>query len=123
MSRLGDLRDNSAPLVAVVKPHKPVSPTTVGRWIKEALKLAGIDTAIFKAHSTRSASTSKAAMAGIPTDTILKVADWSKTQTFQRYYNRSIQEEDTTIRNDAAHSFASGILRNDIDMLPGDKIE
>ena len=39
-------------LVSYLKPHKPVSPTTVSRWLGQALAMAGIDTEVFKAHST-----------------------------------------------------------------------
>ena len=39
------------------------------------LKLAGIDTDIFKAHSIRSASASAAASAGLTTNQIIKAAD------------------------------------------------
>lgn len=37
------------------KPHKLVSSSTVGRWIKDQLKEAGVDTTIFSAHLTRGA--------------------------------------------------------------------
>ena len=40
------------------KPFKPVSRNTISRWIKSVLELAGIDTAIFKAHSTKVAAVS-----------------------------------------------------------------
>ena len=48
---------------------------------------AGIDTSIFKAHSTRSASSSKAKIQGIST---AQIANWARAATFQRFYNRSI---------------------------------
>ena len=46
--------------VATVKPHKPVASCAIARWLKEVLKLSGIDVSIFTAHSTRSASISAA---------------------------------------------------------------
>ena len=47
-------------LVSHIKSHKPVSPSAVYRWQRQVLAMAGIDTEGFKAHSTRSASLSKA---------------------------------------------------------------
>ena len=41
------------------------------------LKEAGVDTASFKAHSTRGASVSAAAQKGVTTNDILQTADWS----------------------------------------------
>ena len=38
---------------------------TIARWLKEILRLAGIDVFIFSGHSVRGASTSAAAGAGI----------------------------------------------------------
>ena len=41
--------------ISYVKPHKNVSRDTISRWCKNMLEEAGINTSIFKAHSTRSA--------------------------------------------------------------------
>ena len=80
-------------LVSYVKPYAPVGTSTVGRWIKNLLGLSGIDTTKFKAHSTRSASTSKASQT-IPTDTILKYVGWSSDSTFRKFYNRPVAADD-----------------------------
>ena len=56
------------------KPYKAVSRDTVSRWILQVMNAAGIDTNKFKPGSTRAASSSKAAEAGVPScrrDTIL----------------------------------------------------
>ena len=45
---------------------------------------------IFTAHSTRAASTSKAATI-VPIQTILKTATWSNAKTFTKYYNKPVQ--------------------------------
>ena len=37
--------------VAVVKPHNPVSSSTIVCWMKGMLQQAGIDVSIFGAHS------------------------------------------------------------------------
>ena len=83
------LRKESTHLfVAIVKPHKPVAPCTIARWLKEVLKLSGFDTNIFTAHSTRSASSSAAADSGVTTSDILKAADWSSESVFRKFYYR-----------------------------------
>ena len=46
-------------LLSYHRPHHPVQSCSIARWIKSILGSAGIDTAIFKSDSTRSASTSK----------------------------------------------------------------
>ena len=53
--------------------------------------LAGIDTTRFKPHSIRSSSTSAAAIAKVPVDTILRTAGWSGHCTFAKYYKKPIQ--------------------------------
>ena len=57
--------------IATIKPHKPVVSSTIARWLRSILDNAGIDTTIFKAHSTRVASVSAAANAGITTSEIM----------------------------------------------------
>ena len=47
-------------LVACIKPHHAVTSSTIARWLKTLLEQAGIDTTLFKAHSTRGASVSAA---------------------------------------------------------------
>ena len=52
-------KDKSQLLLRFVKPHNPVVSSTISEWIKNVLKEACIDTAIFKGHFTRLVSTSK----------------------------------------------------------------
>ena len=47
--------------ISFKKTYKKVSKDTVARWIKETMAKPGINTTVFKAHSTRSASTSTVA--------------------------------------------------------------
>ncbi|KAJ8727382.1 hypothetical protein PYW07_001501 [Mythimna separata] len=51
---------NTHLILSLNKPHKPVSPSTISRWIKNTLSVCGIDISIFSGHSTRHASTSTA---------------------------------------------------------------
>ena len=79
-------KDSSHLFVAIVKPHKPIAPCTITHWLKEILKMSGIDISTFTAHSTRGASTSAAADSGITTSDILKAADWSTESVFRKFY-------------------------------------
>ena len=68
----------------------PVQASTVARWIKEVLTSAGIADH-FMAHSTRSASTSKALISGAAINDIISAACWSeKSNTFYRFYNKEV---------------------------------
>ena len=44
--------------VSSIKPQKAVSWDTISQWIKNFMTAAGIDTSIYKSHTTRAASTS-----------------------------------------------------------------
>ena len=45
---------------SIIKPFKKVSKDTIGQWIKNVMKSSGINTSIYKPHSTHATSTSKA---------------------------------------------------------------
>ena len=88
--------------LSVRKPHKPVKAATIGHWLKNVMKEAGIDTKVFSAHSTRGASTSKARTVGVSTADILRAANWSSDSTFSRFYCRPILQG----------QFGLGVLRS-----------
>ena len=48
--------------ISFIRPHKPVTSTTLGRWLRTFMSAAGIDSHVFKAHSVRGASTTAAAI-------------------------------------------------------------
>ena len=81
------LRKFSKLLISYIKPHNEVSSSTIGRWLKTCLSLANIDVNIYQAHSTRSASTTKAAQL-LPIDVVMKLAGWSQESTFRKYYDK-----------------------------------
>lgn len=68
--------------------HHPVSKDT-SRWVRDTLQRAGVDTLLFSAHGTRSASTSAAACRGLPIDVIMEAAGWSTASTFTRCYKKT----------------------------------
>ena len=78
-------------------PYKPVSRDTLRRWTRTVMNLAGINTTLFKPHSTRAASTSAATSANVPIDTIMKTAGWKKSSTFAKYYKKPIYKDTNTL--------------------------
>ncbi|CAC5382053.1 unnamed protein product [Mytilus coruscus] len=76
--------------VTFVKPYHHPTKSTISNWIKLVLKLAGVNTSIFKTHSTRGASTSAALKAGVSVNSILKSAGWTNESTFRQFYNRPV---------------------------------
>ena len=76
--------------ISFIRPHKPVTCTTLGRWLRNFMKAAGIDSQIFKAHSVRGASTTAAANACVPLPTIMAMADWSSSSTFRTFYYKPL---------------------------------
>ena len=59
-------------LLSSIKLHNAVVSCTISGWLKMTLKQTRINTYLLKAHSTRSASSSKASMDGAPVVEILK---------------------------------------------------
>lgn len=66
-----------------VKPHKPVYPPTVVRWVTTVVGAAGLDTTVYK---VRGAGTSKAFARGASIH--LKRGNWTKAKTNKRFYLR-----------------------------------
>ena len=90
-------------LVTHRKPYRPASVDTVARWLKQVLKLAGVNPAVFGAHSYRGASTSAARQASIPIQKILARGQWASEHTWRSHYDLDImgypssdEEDDTT---------------------------
>ena len=90
--------------ISYTKPHCVVSSQTISRWIKTLLSAAGIDTSIYKPHSTRSAATSAASRANVPIAHILNQAGWSNERTFQQFYHKPL-------KNDGENTFSQAILQ------------
>ena len=67
--------------------HRPVSSTSLARWLKLALISAGIDANTFGAHSYRGASLSDAYAKGVSIPQIMKAGDWTTSKTFFKHYN------------------------------------
>ena len=84
--------DETRLFLALIKPYRAVTSSTIARWLKSLLAAAGIDTSVFAAHSVRGASSSTAANLGITTNDILKAAGWSSESVFQRFYYKPTED-------------------------------
>ncbi|CAC5414223.1 unnamed protein product [Mytilus coruscus] len=80
-------------LISFIKPHKPVKSCTIAHWLKRILESAGIYTDIFKPHSTRGASTSKANKFRVSTKQIMNTANWRSRGTFEKFYHKPLETE------------------------------
>ena len=88
--RTGPLQGEVTSLfLAIIKPHKPVTSSTIACWLKKVLELSRIDTSIFSAHSARSALTSAASASGMTTAEILTAANWSSQSVFETFYYKT----------------------------------
>ena len=67
--------------------------------------LSGIDTSVFKPHSTRAASTSKASKCSVPISHIMSAASWASDSTFHKFYKREVGQ-----LQDSADTFGQAIL-------------
>eukprot|EP00117_Sycon_ciliatum_P001352 scpid34170/ scgid7047/ len=90
------------------QPFKPVTSSSIARWIKDGMTAAGVDTAIFSAHSLRGAATSAAHAGGVSLADILHQADWSSASTFRRFYLLPV---DASPARTAADQFTATVLR------------
>ena len=77
-------------LISYVKPHRGVTSSTISRWIKKIIGLAGFNIEVFKGHSSRSASSISADLSGTSVADILKMGSWSNASTWQRFYNKPV---------------------------------
>ena len=105
LDRTHDIRgDHKQLLLSYVKPHNPISQTTVGKWVKSVLMEAGVDVTRFSGNSGRAAATSYSAKAGLSLQEILRAGGWSNAMTFGKFYNKPIDSNfGATIINHFTH--------------------
>ncbi|XP_052098559.1 uncharacterized protein LOC127733257 [Mytilus californianus] len=92
--RTKDVRKTSSLFISYATFRK-VSTSTLSRWLKTVLLLAGIDINIFKAHSFRCASTSAALASGCSIKDIMVTANWTCAKTFYKFYYRELNNTGT----------------------------
>ena len=91
VKRTGELRKGADQLlVSFQKPYQPVWTEAISLWLKTVLAKSGIDTSVFKGHSTRAAFTSAAAVCKVPLSTVMDNAGWSDAITFGKCYQKPI---------------------------------
>jgi hypothetical protein len=54
----------------------------------------GVDTRVYKAHSTRAASTSKAKQQGLSVEQIIDRGNWTRAKTFGKFYDKQVGKID-----------------------------
>ena len=101
MSEWRSAPDSHRLFLSVVKPHLPVTSATIGRWLKDILRKAGVAPE-FTGHSTHLTSVSIAFDKGVSIEDIMKTADWSSQNTFRRFYYKPLIEQ--------SGSFAHAVL-------------
>ena len=84
--------DDKQLLLSYVKPHKPISTTTLSRWCVRIMKELGVNVNIFGSHSTTAASTSKCEAAGLSFKEISKSAGVSTERSSALYYDKPIEK-------------------------------
>ncbi|GFO07303.1 tyrosine recombinase xerc [Plakobranchus ocellatus] len=99
LKRTKHLRSTTQLFIGNYSPHSAVTKDTLARWIKSMLNKAGIDTNVYKAHSTRAAASSAAARS-IDIAQVLNTAGWSRKQTFAKFYNKPVQTESASAQFD-----------------------
>ena len=99
-SREWRIRDDSSKLfhpaqlfLSSREPHQAVCKPTIAKWMVDMIRRAGVDVSTYTSHSTRGASTSKAASLGLPIDIIVKQGNWSDKSVFEKFYYKPIEEE------------------------------
>jgi hypothetical protein len=77
--------------ISMIAPFGSVTGNTVGRWINIFLKVSGINTTEFSAHSTQSAASSLAIAQELSTGTVLQANHCASQTTFSHFYNRRVE--------------------------------
>ena len=90
LRRTKPIRYTSSLFISWQNPHGAVTSQTLSRWVRTVMHISGIDTTLFKAHSTRAASASRAKLSGISIDSILESVGWTNEPTFARFYDKPI---------------------------------
>ena len=90
IDRTSSLRGEEQQLfISYANPHHGVSRDTISRWIRTVMQKAGVDTTLFKPHSTRAASTSKARSCNVSMLAVMKAASWSSDWVFNTFLQQT----------------------------------
>ena len=97
-------RSYSKLLLSYVRPFAPISRDTLARWTLLIMQLAGLDISKYKSHSTRGASASAARRLGVPLNLIMKRASWKSVQSFAKFYDKQIEQDENEVTNALLHN-------------------
>mmetsp|Transcript_17847 Transcript_17847/g.28286 ORF Transcript_17847/g.28286 Transcript_17847/m.28286 type:complete len:526 (-) Transcript_17847:59-1636(-) len=75
-------------LVGLVKPHRPLSASRIASLTKVIMARHGVDTTVFKAHSTRGAGLEAQKDLGLPSEVSCEVGSWKNSEAFDKHYKR-----------------------------------
>lgn len=79
---------------SIVKSNSKVKfGSTVLGWIKILLTSANIDTSVYEAYLTRSASTSNSNTTCLSVTNLLKRGSWSNKSFWQKFYNKPFKRQ------------------------------
>ena len=93
--------------ISLSKPYKPISTAkTFATWTLMLMTEAGIDTGVFKTHSTRSAVPANLRAKCLSLDQIMRRTDWTSQYTFNTFYSRQAEGE-----TDGANEANEAMLR------------
>ena len=87
---------------------KPVTKTTIARWLKNILSLAGINSEIYSGHSFRGAGLSDAYSKGVSVEKIVQHGSWTNVRTFKTFY--SAPSEDSSVGRIILDQFRESIF-------------
>ena len=90
LKRTQKLRTSIKLLISYLTPHTAVSKQSISRWMKKVMFEAGIDTEIFKSHSTRAAACSKLKNNSVPIEEIIEIAGWANARCFKKFYDKVV---------------------------------
>lgn len=79
--------------VSIRGDHIKVKESTIAGWVKDIMKLSGVDISVFKPHSVRGATTSKLSTLKVPVKSIMDKASWKCQTTFEKFYNKDVISE------------------------------
>ena len=91
-------KDRCSFFISYVAPYAPATSKAIALWVVETLGKAGINTKTFKAHATRSVSTSAAYNKGLSLSEIGKVVGWSNFTIFAKFYNQLVHVNNFGLR-------------------------
>ena len=69
----------------LVKPHRPLSASCIASLKKVIMARHGVDTKVFKAHSTRGAGSEDQKELGLPSEVSCEVCSWKNSKAFDKH--------------------------------------